>query len=83
MEEGIYIKFIEIIENVDAVYQRRDGAIDEILDQFIKKIKPLPVEFEPVNMLAYVSSGWAIDRTYGIEPEEVDIEEFEKILNGD
>lgn len=80
MKNDIYRK---LIENVDAVYQRQDNGIDEILEQFMKKLELLPIECESVNALAYVSSSWITDQTYDIEPEEVDIEEFEKILNGD
>lgn len=80
MKNDIYRK---LVENVDVVYQRQDSGIDEILEQFMRKFEPLPVEYESANVLAYVSSSWITDQTYDIEPEEVDIEEFEKILNGD
>lgn len=56
---------------------------EDILEQFVRKFEATIFAYEPANVLAYVSSSWIIDQTYDIEPEEVDIEEFEKILNGD
>lgn len=79
MEDDIYRKLIE----TDMLYQRWNREMGEdILEQFVRKFEAPIFADEPANVLAYVSSSWAVDRTYDAEPEEVDIEEFEKILTG-